>query len=232
MGTFLTDHISLVRRWINVVNTSRVTDADITAWVRMAEERFNAELRTAQMMSIRQLLFAQNSAQLPSDFNQIEYVRNTATGLPYEYVSSDEYWRRIANSPGTYATLGNQPGLVPYPVDPLSARTGPIAQLFTVIGNLLYLCPNVDAVNGTPVEMAYVANVPPLTNDADNWLHAANPRLYLFGTLALSAPFLDEDTRAAMWEGETTSRIGILNQQYKTSKLGGGPLRPRRRSFG
>ena len=60
-----------------------------------------------------------------------------------------------------------------------------------------------------------------------NWLLTYHPSLYLFATLAEAAPFLQDDARAALWEGKYASDVARLQISDDAGQFSGSGLRVR-----
>lgn len=211
----LTDFFNTIRSWIDRQDAS---DALITSWLRIAEERMNNDLRTDFMISRQSANFLDNCDPLPVDWLETIYVRYVlmtdsqfppqANGLPLEVVSIDEYWKRQDKNNPNYNN--------PY---------------YTHIGRLLFVGPPVDTTNGTQFEVGYYAMVPPWTDTAP-LLYNRSPSLYLYLTLQASAPWLMEDDRAVAWGQVATGVLNDLNTAHKQAKYSGSPMKLRIRSFG
>lgn len=215
--TSLSDFTVSVRQWINIKNTNRLPDSQIIEWIRMAEERINNELRCRDMVSIERSTFFYPNSILPPRFLQLEYIKPQG-GYPYKFVNQDEYNDKAAN-PTWYCD-----------------------KYYTIIGSEVFIFPAPDPDNGLAMEVAVLMPVPPLADDSvdvngntiagTNWLNDNYPMLYKFAALSYSSPFLVEDDRYITWQAEATRMIGLMNQQYKISKLGNGPLKSKIRGFG
>jgi hypothetical protein len=235
-------------------------DLDLTpdmliSWVYMAEERFNNELRAREMVQTRGIMLADQCSPLPVDFLEMISVRYSSSGLPLRYVSPDEFWRvRSANDfylsgpqttaityldPVTGQPLGplpRQPAFIDYP-----GSNGPQLPLatnaYTLIGHTLFVHPTVNIpsadVDPTEIQLAYYGRVPPLAlAEGPTLLFERAPKLYTFGALSQSAPYLVEDQRAAIWDGNVTALIKTMNEAAHLSRVASSPLKIQIRSFG
>lgn len=211
--TALTDFITTLKGW---VNREDLSDAVVTSWIRMGEERINDELLYKDMLKRQRAVFTDNCTPLPVDWIKVQYVKyvrtasdnpNLARGRSFGFVSADDYWERVRTSPPSY-------------------RSEPV---YTIIGNDLFITGDV-GVAGVEVEVGVYRKVPPLVDS--NWLYEQFPALYTFASLAASAPFLMEDERMATWESKATQLIQLMNEKSRDSQTGASPMRIRRRSFG
>jgi hypothetical protein len=252
VAQFVTDFMSTLKEW---VDDEDLTDELLLSWVAMGEERLNNELRVREMVQIRGIMLADQCIPLPDDFLEIISVRYTGSGLPLRYVSSDEYWRLRSSAefylsgpqttaityldPMTGAPLGplpRQPAFIDYP-----GRSGPELPLarncYALIGNTLFVHPTVAEpsvdIDPTEVQLAYYGRLPPLADATDPTpLFRKSPKLYLFGTLAASAPYFVEDQRAQTWDSNVTALIKSMNDNAHTSRVVGSPIVMQVRSFG
>ena len=245
--------------WLNTLQ-EWVDDLDISqemliSWVAMAEERFNNELRALEMVVTRGVMMADQCVQLPDDFLEIVSCRYSDSGQPLRYVSLDEFWRLRSASeyylsgpqttaityldPTTGQPLGplpRQPAFVDYP-----GRSGPRLPLarncYSYVGKTLFVHPTVvessEDVDPTVIELAYYAMVPPLAEaEEPTPLFKRAPKLYTYGTLANSAPYLVEDQRSQMWDANTMALITKMNESAMTGRVVGSPITVQVRSFG
>lgn len=102
---------------------------------------------------------------------------------------------------------------------------------YTIIGNYI-LVSHVDTVAGTPVEISYYQNIPPLGDDP-NWLLAYYSRIYVLCTLWHASMYAIEDDRGESWKQATADFVSTMNTKHQLAKSSGSILMsPRRRSFG
>ena len=103
--------------------------------------------------------------------------------------------------------ISGQPPLTnvtPQAFEALAAETGPASNgrptLFGVCGAQIRVWPVPDGPYGAT--LTYQARPPALgPGNPSNWALANHPDIYLYGTLAQTAPFLGEDARLATWGG-------------------------------
>ena len=253
VGTaFFDTFLATLQEWTDDLDLS--SDM-LISWVGMAEERFNNELRCLEMVVTRRVALADQCTPLPSDFLEMISLRYPENGQPLRYVSSDEFWRMRSASefylsgpqttaityldPITGQPLGplpRQPAFVDYP-----GQSGPKLPLarnaYTYIGRTLYVHPTVATpgpdVEATEVELSYYARVPPLAVAAEPTpLFIRAPKLYTFATLSQSAPYLVEDQRSMIWDGNTTALIKAMNEGSRTERVVSSPVIMQVRSFG
>lgn len=72
------------------------------------------------------------------------------------------------------------------------------------------------------ITLTYFARIPALTDsETSNWLLAQYPDIYLYGTLAQSAPFLKDDERIPIWAGLYQRGIDMANAESKAARHSG-----------
>ena len=103
---------SQIGEWMN---RSDWSDDLVTSFVRMAEQKLNAELRIDRMIQFSdEALIASRCAPLPDDCLQLELVRianlNVPDGyIPIRYKSRDEFYTTVDNwMTGFYTIQGRQ----------------------------------------------------------------------------------------------------------------------------
>lgn len=97
---------------------------------------------------------------------------------------------------------------------------------YMVQGANLVLGPTPDAIY--PLAATYYARPAALTDLAPtNWLLTAHPGLYLWGTLAETEPFVQNDARVALWEGKYLAELAAA--RIADSRATGGSPRIRAR---
>ena len=90
----------------------------------------------------------------------------------------------------------------------------------------LLVGPNVDEV-----EVVFYQRLPALIAtppDDTNWVLENAYDVYLYGVLLEATPYLQDDSRLAIWAGLYDTAIKELLQKDKSDKLGEGPLVPTR----
>ena len=59
-----------------------------------------------------------------------------------------------------------------------------------------------------------------------------SPKLYTYGALSQSAPYLVEDQRAMIWDGNVTALIKSMNESARTERIVSSPILMQVRTFG
>jgi hypothetical protein len=181
----------------------------IPSFIRLAEARFNRELRVRQMVKRAVALLEDNYITLPFDWLEAKNVQINVGGRPkkLEYMTleqADDY-----NSRRGGASTG----------EPL---------YFNVTGNQLEIIPR---PSGEPqIELTYYSKIPALSDaKPENWLLTTWPDLYLYGTLAHSAPYLKDDERLATWAELYVKAMDEITLSDERAQYSGSVLKSRAR---
>lgn len=227
--TTLSDFIATVK---DTINRTDVSDAVVTSWIMMAEERMNNELRCKEMIGRDTINVQAVSVALPYDWLETEYLKYVPSANAQitvvlvngttSYVNYDILYGRNLRycTPDEFNAVSNDPN------HPDFRRS-----MFTIIGNEIWFNPVPDTTNGTMLEMGYTRKIPSLIGGA-NLIYNRFPSLYLFAALSFSASYLSEDDRIATWAAQAMAIIQAANDAWSRAKYGKGPLHLRKRSFG
>jgi hypothetical protein len=203
------DFIAQIKDWQNRDDWS---DNLATSFVRMAEQKFNAELRVSRMIQSDDALIASRCAPLPPDWLEMSLVRlanpNMPDGfLPIRYKSRDEFFQL----PDKWAW-----------------------RYYTIEGRQIYVGGTPDDVNGKTLRITYYGEVPVFADNTDSWLYTKYPSLFLSAaTMHAYMHAVGEEQQAAMAKQLVEDGIEKLNNEWKISKASGSRLtRTRVRSFG
>jgi hypothetical protein len=147
--------------------------ADLTTaipeFIQLAESRINRSLFVRERMQVVSGTSADGAIALPSDLDRIISLR----------VRSGAQMRPL------------------YPVTPDkdTERAG-LAAAYALTGSNLTLIGTDDA----DYTLIYYARIPALSDsNAQNWLLAKEPGLYLYGALIEASPYLKNDDRTTLW---------------------------------
>ena len=210
--TDFTDFKAQIAEWANRQDWS---DPLVTSFVRMAEQKLNAELRVGQMIQFDQGLIISRCAPLPNDwleFTSDAGVRfnnpNGADGyLPVRYKPVDEFFNLNDNWAYGY---------------------------YTIQGRQIFFGGAPDAVDGITFKLAYFGEVPVFSDTTPSWVYTKYPNLYLFSSLMHADLHAQgEEQSAANLKQLAEDMIGKLNADYLRAKASGSRItRSRVRSFG
>jgi hypothetical protein len=181
----------------------------IPDFIRLAEAKFNREIRAQEMVIRKTTTSAAEVVGLPADWLQTKNVELITSNGPkkLEYVTLDH-------------------------ADDINyARTGLPTYAFTIVGGAIQLVPA--PTENQTVQLTYYQKIPALTDIAPtNWLLTKHPDLYLYGALLHAAPYLENDERVQLWGTAVQATIDTLNGVADRAEFSGQPLRMKTRSFG
>lgn len=173
---------------------------DIVDWIHMFEKEMSTILRRREMSNraTTPTVVSQATYELPADFGDAISMHLNTTERVVTLEPSD--WDRIATE--------------------FSEEGEP--REWAITNNEFILGPTPDAVY--TLELYYYRGIQPLATATTNWLLTANPRLYLFGTLAQAAATTD-DPQGAAWVSAYQDALRVLKRdQVKERGFGGGPI--------
>lgn len=109
------------------------------------------------------------------------------------------------------------------PSETFQNATGPRPNSYSVQGSEIVFDPPPTA--STPVTILYYQTLPLLSvSVTSNWLLAAHPDLYLFGTLIQASAYLVNDGRIPLWKAAHDETLAEIMQFGQHQRYGGGPL--------
>ena len=188
------------------LNREDLTDK-IPSFIRLAEARFNRDLRVRQMIkrAVSETDSGDDYITLPADWLEARQIRSAVNGR----LTSLEYLTLEAADNYSHGPL----------------------RYFNVTGNRLQLIPN--PPDGTEVEMVYYGKIPALSSEEpSNWLLDTWPDMYLYGTLAHTAPYLKDDERISVWAALYASGLEEIRLAEDRARHSSFSLRSRARSIG
>jgi hypothetical protein len=188
--------------------TSRIPE-----FIELAEANFNRLIRQPDMIAKDDSFsIASRYTTLPTDTLQIiRIVVDLSPVIVLEYMTPEEISERriVMNATGR-----------PY--------------YFTTIGgstDQLEVLPSPDSTYTSSI--VYYTRIAALTDAAtSNWLLAAHPDIYLFGTLVEAEPYLKNDERLSMWAARLDKALNDLRLQGQRERHTASGLRMRSRVLG
>jgi hypothetical protein len=208
----VTDYSDLKAQISEYANRLDWSDTLVSGFVRHAEQKFNAELRVAQMIKTAVNLINCRCAPVPDDWLKMDLVKiqnaNGADGfLPIRYKARDEFFNLRDNWAYGY---------------------------YTIEGSDIFIGGTPDAVNGQTVKIAYYGEVPVFSDTQQSWIYTKYPSLYLYASLMhADLHAVGEEDKAGMMKQLTEDMIAKLNAAHLSSKASGSRVtRSRVRSFG
>jgi hypothetical protein len=208
--TDFADFKTQIAEWANRQDWS---DTLVTSFVRMAEQKFNQDLRIDRMLKIEQGLIASGCAPLPDDWLAMDFVQwpsiitNQTGYTPIRYKSRDEFFNLSQDQSFGY---------------------------YTIKGRNIHFGGAPDTINGRVTKLTYYAEVPVFADTVPSWVYTKFPNLYLFAALMhADLHAIGEENQAAMLKGQVDDAIAKLNVAHLLSKASGSRVtRTRTRSFG
>ena len=210
--TDFADFTTAIAEWANRQDWSPTL---VTSFVRMAEQKFNAELRVDRMINFADNTVTLRCAPLPDDW--LEFVSdagvkianpNAADGFfPLAYRARDEFFKL----PDQYAW-----------------------RYYTIQGREMYFGGAPDQTEGQAIKIAYYGEVPVFADATPSWIYTKYPNLYLFAALMhADLHAVGEEQSAGNLKQLAEDMINKLNADHLRSKASGSRVtRRRRRSFG
>jgi hypothetical protein len=213
MGTFLTDKCSEIRDWL-ALGDDVYPDPVIISWIRMAEEYLSLALRVKHMVQIDTSTLFNARIPLPLDWQEIRLVRLTASGGICRYQTPDAFYNPEFPDPPEAPYVGQR-------------------NRYTILGNYLIVGDvNTSSVDGKQVELAYYQNIPPLTDEANNWINYYHGTVFTLKVLHIASMYAIEDARGPTWDNEVVRLVNAMNAQHKVDMASGSVLmQVRRKSF-
>lgn len=198
-------------------------DALVTSFVRMAEQKLNAELRVDRMIEFYEALVISGCAPLPDDW--LELVSDV--GVQIQNPAIQFVNGQIGFSPLRY--MARDPFFALY-----DTRRGWTKRYYTLQGRQIYFGGYPDDVDGRQVKITYYGEVPLFSDAQSSWVYTKYPNLYLFAALMhADLHAVGEEQTAANCKSLAEDMIGKLNAEHLRAKASGSRVtRSRIRSFG
>ena len=207
--TDFSDFKTTIAEWANRQDWS---DTLVTSFVRMAEQKFNAELRIDRMIKWADNTVTCRCAPLPDDWLAMDLVKieneNGADGfLPIRYKARDEFFNLTDNWAYGY---------------------------YTIEGRQIFFGGPPDDVEGIGFKIAYFGEVPVLSDTQQSFIYTKYPNLYLSAAMMHAYMHaVGEEQNAANSKQLAEDIIQKLNAAHLGAKASGSRVtRPRHRSFG
>ncbi len=218
MPGFLTAKCDEIRGWL-AIGDEVYPNAVIAGWIRMAEEYLSTALRVKHMIQIDKSVLVEERNPLPKDWQEVRLVRTLPDKGVYRYTTPDNFFNPEFPQPpsGQYNA---------YPPFNNQYRT------YTILGNYIILG-GTKASGGIEIELTYYQNIPPLTEEENNWVNCFHPMIYTLKILHIASLYAIEDERKETWNEEVTRFVNGMNAQHKIDMASGSVLtQVRRKTFG
>jgi len=192
--------------WLNRTDlTSAIAD-----FISLAEAQIERQLRTRQMIVRSNADISTEYAALPSGFLETKSFKLTSTNPV---------------TPLVFQTIDA--------LDDLSTKhfAASRPKYFGIVGGQIRVVPTPDATYTT--ELIYYSQLSKLSSTvSSNWLLAASPDIYLYGSLLQAAPYLQDDARIPVWSSLYDRALTDLQTADDRGATSGGSVSARARSFG
>ena len=210
--TAFSDFKAAISEWENRADWS---DVLVTSFVRMAEAKFNAELRIDRMLSANDALIASRCAPLPDDWLELDMVR-------------------IATAPSAYYPSGFAPIVYKPRAEFFATQDEKAVGLYTIEGRQIFVGGLPNTTDGQTLRIDYYAEVPVFSDTQDSWVNDKYPAMYLSAArMHAKLHAVGEEEAAAGMKQLTEDAIQKLNAAHRYSRASGSRLsRTRTRSFG
>jgi hypothetical protein len=191
--------LTAVANWAHRDDTT-FTDR-VPEFVKLAEARFNRELRTTDMLeTMTTTALSSGAASLPTGFLAWAELRLDGD-VDYTLQPKSLEWIRAQ--------------------DNNSSRS---AQYFAVTGSQVVCWPPSGSIKGT-----YYKEIPNLADNSTNWLLTAHPDLYLFATLTEAAIFTQDAANLPLWAERAKATLDRIQRTDDENQFNGGILAVRAR---
>lgn len=200
------DLINALQQWLAHDDVT----AQLDNFVKLAESRFNREIRTIEMVTRG---FTDQVIPIDTSLN----VGKIALPTGYLEIVSHHFGASGRNTVPEYRPPNEFFGLI-------ATRTGGIPRIYTLVGEEMFFASS--PAETSLYQMFMTTKLDPLTPVQNNWLMQKAPDVYLYGCLLESAPFLLDDGRLAVWQQlYDRGLISLLAQDSRARYRPGGRIR-------
>ena len=175
-------------------------DSAIPGFIKLMESDANKRLRTRQQMVSTSFTIDSEFENRPAGLQEVRsFYLNTVPVKKLNVYTVDE----LVNEKARIVATGKPQG-------------------FTTVGDQFQFVPSPDV--SYQATLVYYETIPALSDAAtSNWLLAAHPDIYFYGSLIHSAPYLKDDARIQVWMGlyeAAMSNLMIADDRAKTASNG------------
>lgn len=190
------------------LNRDDLTDAVLNGFIAKCESRLRFDIRHWRMQNraTAAIEAGDQYIELPADW--VENISVKVDGYPVNLVSVDT----LADKRSANTTSGRP-------------------EYYAIAENSFNLYPAADAAY--TIEILYLQSIPALSDsNTTNWLLDYHPDIYLYGSLAHTAAYLQEDERIATWAKLYDGAVTKLNNESNQAQWSGSGLRLKIRGLG
>jgi len=181
--------------------TAVIPDFTVLATTRISRDM--ARIKHASAITRAVATVQDDYAPLPNDFISMYQLMDQDTQIALTYVTPDQSMTMQSSGwtpPTTY------PGVIA-PYFPPS----PNQIYYTIMGKTLRMIPPPATAAPASLELWYYSFLQALSvENPTNWVLTRYPDLYLYGSLAHTAPYLKNDDRIGVWEGIYQTILGDI----------------------
>lgn len=165
-------------------------------------------------------------ADLRRDVRHHEMIKRTTIAVSSRYTSLPDDWLETIRVEVTKYGYPEPLQIVSWN-EMVDARSETVGQslpcLFAHVGSTFEVCPTPS--ESIDAELTYYGDFDSLSGSTTtNWLLAAAPDAYLYGSLVQSAPWLSEDERLPTWLNRYQQAVNSLNTSSKRARHSGSRL--------
>jgi len=212
MAGYLSAKCTEIRNWL-AIGEEVYPDSVVTGWIRMAEEYLSTVLRVKHMIQIDTSLLTSDRVPLPRDWQEVRLVRILPGRAVARYQTPDAFFN---------------PEFPENPSPPYPGQNN----RYTILGNFLVMG-ETSPSPGLQVELTYYQNIPPLSDELNNWINYYHSTVYTLKILHIATMYSIEDERGTVWDNEVTRAVNDMNKAHLIDKASGSTLQMvRRKTFG
>jgi hypothetical protein len=184
------------------ISTSDLSTSVLDLIIGAGEQRIYHDIRSSTQDTAFSQTTTSNAVTLPSDFIEMRGAPYVVGGGIAEYLP----WEVIQNQ----INLENDTNASPY--------------YYSFQGDTMIFYPTI--ADGTTISGRYYKRFTDISSGL-NALFNRHPDVFLYASLAESAPFLGEIERLPVWEQKYTFLVTAANEQERRRNTRGGKLRTR-----
>jgi hypothetical protein len=193
--TFEANYQGLCNKIADTLNRQDLVSVipDFTVLATSRIQRDLARLRHPLAVSRAIATVQNNYVPLPIDYLAVYQLMDQDTSILLSYLSPDQSMQVMSQ--------GFNPAATSFLTAPNYLPNGTNI-FYTIIGNTIRIIPPPNVNSPTLLDLWYFAKLPALgTGNPTNWALTHYSDLYLYGSLAHSAPYLKNDERIGVWDG-------------------------------
>lgn len=195
-----------IRDWALPGGTLPEFNANIPNFIRLAEARFDLELRSANMIGTSIIETDNPLIAVPCDWLETIAISIPGTGeLKSLTIGQEAQARRNNGNPTAFAMMDGGIRPLPAPTD----------------GSMI------------TYELVYYRKVSQLSDTVQvNWILNLHPTLYLFASLSMAHAYLVNQDQVGLWSQSAAAIIQSINEQSKRAEYARSHTPTRQLSFG